>query len=74
MSRRYRVEAHWDSQAGVWAAESEGIPGLVAGAESLNVLAKKIRVLAPELFEPSGGLESGRNLVNNSLDTLRNQT
>jgi len=63
MSRAYQVEAHWDSEAGVWVAESEGIPGLVAEAESLNALVKKVRVLVPELFELNGGLEPGQKVV-----------
>jgi predicted RNase H-like HicB family nuclease len=47
----YEVLAQWDSEAGVWVAESEGVPGLVAEAESPNVLAQKLRVLIPELLD-----------------------
>lgn len=36
----YEVLALWDSEAGVWVAESEDVPGLVAEAESPNVLAE----------------------------------
>jgi predicted RNase H-like HicB family nuclease len=64
MGRIYRVEAHWDSEAGVWVAESEDIPGLVAEAESMNALVEKVRVLVPELFELNGGLEPGQKVVN----------
>jgi len=64
MSRTYQVEARWDSEAGVWVAESEDIPGLVAEAESMNALVGKIRVLVPELFELNGGLEPGQKVVN----------
>jgi predicted RNase H-like HicB family nuclease len=64
MSRTYEVEARWDSEAGVWVAESEDIPGLVAEAESMNALVEKIRVLVPELFELNGGLEPGQKVVN----------
>jgi len=63
MNRTYEVDAHWDSEAGVWAAESEDIPGLVTEAESLNGLVDKIRVLVPELFELNGGLEPGQTAV-----------
>ena len=63
MSRTYEVEARWDSEVGVWVAESEDIPGLVAEAESLNALVEKIRVLAPELFELNGGLEPGQKVA-----------
>jgi predicted RNase H-like HicB family nuclease len=64
MNRTYEVEAHWDSEAGVWVAESEDIPGLVTEAESLNGLVEKIRLLVPELFELNGGLEPGQKAVN----------
>jgi predicted RNase H-like HicB family nuclease len=64
MSRTYEAEAHWDSEAGVWVAESEDIPGLVAEAESMNALVEKVRVLVPELFELNGGLEPGQKVVN----------
>jgi len=63
MSRTYEADARWDSAAGVWVAESEDIPGLVAEAESMNALVEKIRVLVPELFELNGGLEPGQKTV-----------
>ncbi len=64
MSRTYQVEARWDSEAGVWVAESDDIPGLVAEAECMNALMEKIRVLVPELFELNGGLDPGQESVN----------
>ena len=63
MSRTYEVEAHWDPEGGVWVAESDDIPGLVAEAESMTALVEKVRVLVPELFELNGGLEPGQNVV-----------
>jgi predicted RNase H-like HicB family nuclease len=74
MSRTYQVEAHWDSEAGVWVAESEDIPGLVAEAESVNALVGKIRVLVPELFELNGGLEPGQKVVNVLLRAHHEET
>jgi predicted RNase H-like HicB family nuclease len=50
----YEVLAQWDGEAGVWVAESEDVPGLVAEAESPNSLAEKLRVLIPELLELNG--------------------
>lgn len=47
----YSVQARWDTEGGVWVAESEDVPGLVAEAESPNELSKKLRVLIPELLE-----------------------
>lgn len=59
MRRVYSVQARWDSEGGVWVAESEDVPGLVAEAESPNVLARKLRVLIPELLEVNGALKAG---------------
>ena len=73
MSRTYRVEARWDSEAGVWVAESDDIPGLVAEAESLNALMEKVRVLVPELFELNGGLEPGQESVNHAPPFRQNR-
>jgi hypothetical protein len=50
----YEIRAQWDTEAGVWVAESEDVPGLVAEADSPNVLAQKLRVLIPELLELNG--------------------
>lgn len=50
----YEVLAQWDSDAGVWVAESEDVPGLVAEADSSNRLAQKLRTLIPELLELNG--------------------
>ncbi|MFN7925250.1 MAG: DUF1902 domain-containing protein [Bryobacteraceae bacterium] len=52
----YEVRAQWDSEAGVWVAESEDVPGLVAEADSPNVLIAKLRTLIPELLELNGAL------------------
>ena len=50
----YEILAQWDSEAGVWVAESEDVPGLVAEADSPNVLAQKLRTLIPELLALNG--------------------
>jgi predicted RNase H-like HicB family nuclease len=63
MRRVYHIQARWDSEGGVWVAESEDVPGLVAEAESPNALAKKLRVLIPELLELNGVLEPGNEPV-----------
>ena len=47
----YEIRALWDGEAGVWVAESEDVPGLVAEADSPNVLVQKLRTLIPELLE-----------------------
>ena len=50
----YEVLAQWDGEAGVWVAESENVPGLVAEADSPNALTQKLRILIPELLELNG--------------------
>ncbi len=50
----YEIRAQWDGEAGVWVAESEDVPGLVAEADSPNVLAHKLRTLIPELLKLNG--------------------
>ncbi len=52
----YEIRAQWDSEAGVWVAESDDVPGLVAEAASPNVLIQKLRTLIPELLELNGVL------------------
>jgi predicted RNase H-like HicB family nuclease len=58
-SGSYEILAQWDIDAGVWVAEREDVPGLVAEGESPNVLAQKLRILIPELLELNG-VGSGR--------------
>jgi len=50
----FEVLAQWDAEAGVWVAESKDVPGLVAEADSPNLLVQKLRTLIPELLELNG--------------------
>ncbi|MEO8098709.1 MAG: DUF1902 domain-containing protein [Acidobacteriota bacterium] len=54
----YEIRAQWDSEAGVWVAESEDVPGLVAEANSPNVLVQKLKTLIPDLLELNGVLSN----------------
>ena len=54
----YEVRAQWDGEAGVWVAESEYVPGLVAEADSPKMLAQKLHTLIPELLELNGIVSS----------------
>ncbi len=56
----YEVLARWDSEAGVWLAESVDVPGLVAEADSPNLLGLKLKTLIPELLELNGVLNGRR--------------
>jgi hypothetical protein len=45
------IEVLWDEEAEVWVAESDGVPGLIAEADSRTHLIEKLAVLIPELLE-----------------------
>ena len=47
----YEVHFTWDSEASVWIAESDDIPGLVLEGGSLDALMERVRYAAPELLK-----------------------
>ncbi len=53
------VFAEWDSEARVWVAESEDVPGLVAEAPTPEELEEKLKNLIPELLELNAHLLEG---------------
>lgn len=46
----YKVNCTWDSEAGIWIAQSDDIPGLVLEGGSLDGLIERVRFAAPELI------------------------
>ena len=50
----YHVNAEWDDEAGVWVASSEDAPGLATGADTLEALIEKLKIVIPELLEANG--------------------
>lgn len=48
------VKATWDSEADVWVAESEDVPGLVTEAESIEALQRKLPGIIQDLLEDDG--------------------
>lgn len=46
-----RVDAFWDSDAKVWVATSETLPGLVTESDTIDALVEKLKVMIPELLE-----------------------
>ncbi|MDR1572349.1 MAG: DUF1902 domain-containing protein [Clostridiales Family XIII bacterium] len=46
----YLISLSWDSEASVWIATSEDIPGLVLESGSLDALIERVRFAAPELL------------------------
>jgi len=45
------VRAEWDEKAEIWVVTSDDVPGLVAEADTAEVLLAKLHVLTPELLE-----------------------
>lgn len=46
----FKVEAFWDSEAEVWVATSDDVPGLVTEASTIEILTQKLRDMIPELI------------------------
>ena len=45
------IHADWDSEAECWYATSEDIPGLATGADTIEDLIERLKVIVPELVE-----------------------
>lgn len=54
----YIINLTWDSEANVWIATSDDIPGLVLESGSFDALLERIRFAAPELIELNSSKES----------------
>ena len=54
---RYTVQCEWDPDARVWVATSDDVPGLATGADTLDELIEKLKVVIPELLEANGLLQ-----------------
>jgi predicted RNase H-like HicB family nuclease len=50
----YQVTAEWDEEAQVWVASSEDVPGLATGADTLEDLIAKLKIVIPELLIENG--------------------
>ncbi len=48
------IKATWDSEARVWVASSNDVPGLVTESETTEDLVQKLKTLIPELLEANG--------------------
>jgi predicted RNase H-like HicB family nuclease len=55
----YHVNAEWDEEASVWVASSDDVPGLATGADTLEALIEKLKVVIPELLEANGLSSTG---------------
>ena len=59
----YQVTAEWDDEAQVWVASSEDVPGLATGADTLEDLIEKLKVVIPELLVENELLPAGTDSV-----------
>ena len=48
------IHAVWDSEAGCWCATSDEFPGLATGADTIEILIERLKVIVPELVELNG--------------------
>ncbi|MDJ0580009.1 DUF1902 domain-containing protein [Crocosphaera sp.] len=53
----YNIQGFWDTEAEVWVATSEEVPGLATEADTLENLNDKLREMIPELLVLNGILE-----------------
>ena len=59
----YIVNLNWDSEADVWIATSEDIPGLVLESGSFDALLERVRFVVPELPSMNPPQKTPLNLV-----------
>ena len=57
MKEKLIVRAFWDSEANVWVAESDDVPGLITESDNMEHLITKLHTLIPELLEENGMLD-----------------
>lgn len=56
MTREITIQARWDSEASVWLATSEDVPGLVVEADTWPAMINEVQLVLPELLELSGAV------------------
>ncbi len=44
------IKFHWDSEAAVWTATSDDVPGLVLESGSFDALVERVKAAVPELI------------------------
>ena len=49
----YKVTLTWDSEASMWIATSDDVPGLVLESNSYDALIEKVKIAIPDLLEIS---------------------
>lgn len=70
------VKAEWDTEASVWVAMSDDVPGLVAESKSLEKLRPKLLAMIADLIEENDMkinlAEIPVHIIAHSLDKLTN--
>ena len=56
MQKIHFIRAEWDSEAKVWVATSDDVPGLATEASTLEELSAKLESLVPELLNLNEGI------------------
>ncbi|MBR0095118.1 MAG: DUF1902 domain-containing protein [Synergistaceae bacterium] len=46
-----KIKLFWDSDAAVWSATSEDLPGLALESGSFDALVERVKYIVPELLE-----------------------
>jgi hypothetical protein len=54
MDNDITINARWDSEASVWIATSDDVPGLVLETDTWEAMIEEVRLVVPELLELSG--------------------
>lgn len=62
-NRVYIIQADWDPEAKVWVAHSDDVPGLATGADTIEALLQKLRIVVPELLQENGIISKDRGRV-----------
>lgn len=57
MNKVLFIRAEWDTEAAVWVATSDDVPGLVTEAQTIELLSQKLDVMVPELLDANGYAE-----------------
>lgn len=54
MSDLIVVTVEWDPEGRVWIAQSDDVPGLVTGADTIEQLIEKLKIAVPEMLAENG--------------------
>ena len=71
--RPYEISAEWDEEARVWVASSEEVLGLATGADTLESLIEKLKIVIPELLVENGVLPPSTESVTFEVKAKRSE-